>query len=75
MRPDATHTAKLTWEQVREIRERYAAGDVTYAALGADYGIQRAAVCKIITGRTWLDSGYRIHPTKQPPHRARRIYQ
>lgn len=45
--------AKLTWEQVRAIRARYAAGGITQAALGQEYGVSRTTVSAIIQGRNW----------------------
>jgi hypothetical protein len=45
--------AKLTAEQVGEIRVRYAAGDVTQQALATEYGVQRPAISRIVTGARW----------------------
>jgi hypothetical protein len=47
------HGAKLTDQQVREIRERYAAGDISQRQLGAEYGIQQGAVSAIIRRAKW----------------------
>lgn len=47
--------AKLTAEQVREIRARYAAGGITQEQLGNEYGVSGAHVCGIIKGRFWSE--------------------
>lgn len=43
--------ARLTREQVEEIRRRYVLGDG--AALGREFGITRSNVHGIVTGRVW----------------------
>lgn len=45
--------AKLTAEQVNEIRTRYAAGGVSQQALGNEYGVTQAVVSAIILGKLW----------------------
>ena len=45
--------AKLKADQVVEIRARYAAGGVTYAALGGDYRITATLACAIVKRRAW----------------------
>ena len=45
--------AKLTEEQVLEIRRRYADGGVTYLSLGSDYGVGFRAISKIVRRKTW----------------------
>jgi hypothetical protein len=44
---------KLTAEQVREIRARYAAGGVSQKDLAAEYGTTRMNVSSIINGASW----------------------
>lgn len=46
-------TPKLTPEIVRELRERYAAGGVTFADLAADYGIVFQHAHAIVRGTRW----------------------
>ena len=46
-------TAKLTNEQVREIRSRYAAGGVRQIDLANEFGVGRGAVGKIVRGERW----------------------
>ena len=51
--------AKLTENQVREIRARYVPRKVSYARLGAEYGVSAGAIQRIIEGVNWkhlLDS-------------------
>ena len=54
VRRTPVHT-KLTPEQVIEMRERYAAGGVTYAELGRIYGVTRVTVWGIIKRKRWID--------------------
>lgn len=46
-------TAKLTADNVVEIRALYAAGGTTLMAIGAKFGVQFPAIYKIITRKTW----------------------
>jgi DNA-binding transcriptional regulator YiaG len=48
--------AKLTWEVVKEIREEYAAGGITQAALAARYGVSAGTVWNVLSGRAWRES-------------------
>ncbi|MGE3267177.1 MAG: hypothetical protein AB7P40_00420 [Chloroflexota bacterium] len=45
--------ARLTESQVREIRQRYAAGGITQVALGREYGVAQMTISGIVTGREW----------------------
>jgi HNH endonuclease len=45
--------ARLTAEQVREIRRRWAAGGITQVALGKEYGVANVTICAIVTRRIW----------------------
>lgn len=47
------HSARLDEQGVREIRDRYRRGDGTHRSLAAEYGMSRAAIAKVVTGRTW----------------------
>jgi hypothetical protein len=42
--------AKLTNEQARQIRERYAAGGISYAALAREFGVSSTPIHQIIKG-------------------------
>lgn len=50
------YQAKLTWPIVREIRDRWAAGGVTQAAMALEYGVSAATVSHIICNRKWKES-------------------
>lgn len=45
--------AKLTQEQVEEIRRRYKAGGITQAQLAKEYGVLQPAISAAIRGHTW----------------------
>jgi predicted DNA-binding protein YlxM (UPF0122 family) len=45
--------SKLTEQQVKEIRERYAVGDISQDALALEYGVVRRAIGNIIRGENW----------------------
>lgn len=46
-------TSKLTENQVREIRDRYASGSYTYTKLAEMYGITFQSVGRIVTRKGW----------------------
>jgi DNA-binding MarR family transcriptional regulator len=50
---ESVHGSKLTFEQVRQIRELYAAGGITQVQLGERFGVTRRAIGKIISGENW----------------------
>lgn len=45
--------ATLTAQQVEEIRALYSAGGTTQQQLGLRYGVQQAAISKIVLGQRW----------------------
>ncbi|MCX4993427.1 endonuclease domain-containing protein [Streptomyces sp. NBC_00568] len=47
-------SAHLTDDTVREIRARYAGGDVTQRALACEYGVSQNAIGLILRRKTWL---------------------
>ena len=49
---ERVNTAKLTADQVREIRRRHAAGEVR-AALAREFGVWQSTVDKIVERRSW----------------------
>lgn len=51
-------TSKLTWEQVREIRERYKNETITQPVLAKEYGVSVSAISHALTNRTWVDKDY-----------------
>lgn len=49
------HKAKLTVNDVREIRRLYRAGEVGYYRLAQQFGVSPMNIKAIVTGRTWKD--------------------
>jgi hypothetical protein len=56
-RGEQMHNALVTEAIVLAIRERYAAENIRMRDLGAEYGLTRVAVWKIIHGETWAHVG------------------
>src|SRR5574340_735548 len=52
-RGERAGTSKLTAEQVNEMRRRYAAGGISFRAIGAEYGVVASTACSIVQVRTW----------------------
>lgn len=52
-RGSSHYMAKLTEEDVRSIRKRYAAGGITMRQLATEHGIVTSSVEHMIAGRTW----------------------
>ncbi len=51
-----THYARqFTWQQVREMRQRYAADEVTTRVLAVEYQVRQNTIWKIVTGRSWVE--------------------
>ena len=50
---EANGRAKLSAEDVADIRRRYAAGGVFQRELAAEYGVRRATIRNIVCGKTW----------------------
>lgn len=53
LRGESHGSAKLTADDVRDIRRRYAAGGVTYRALAAEYAVVVATITHILRRKTW----------------------
>lgn len=51
-RGERVASARLTDDQVREIRQRYAAGE-QQQHIAPDYGVNRATISYIVLGKTW----------------------
>lgn len=47
--------AKLTWEQVRDIRVRYAMGAFSQRKLAREFGVNQYAIWAIVTGKHWIE--------------------
>ncbi len=52
-RGERVHLARLTEDQVREIRARYAAGGVKQSDLARAYNVSRGSIGPIVRGETW----------------------
>ena len=47
--------AKLTWVEVREIREQYAKGGTTYRTLAEVYNVHTSHIGRIINNTLWVE--------------------
>lgn len=47
--------ARLTWEQVREIRKQYSEGNVSLRELGRQYRVDNKTIHAIVQNRTWIE--------------------
>jgi hypothetical protein len=47
--------SKLTWVEVREMRRRYAAGNVRQKTIAAEFGISKQAANRILRGKIWRE--------------------
>lgn len=45
--------AKLTWDQVREIRQKYSLGEANQVQLAREYMVDRTNISSIVRGQTW----------------------
>lgn len=54
VRGGAHHAAKLSWEIVRECRDRYVAGEST-RTLAREFGVSQASMHKAVSGKTWRE--------------------
>lgn len=50
---DKSLSAKLTWEQVNKIREKYIPGKITYKMLADEYNVKLVTISAIIKYKTW----------------------
>lgn len=48
--------AKLTAEQVAEIRRRYTGARGEFTALGAEFGVSRLTISRVVSGTTWAQA-------------------
>jgi hypothetical protein len=53
LRGSAAPWAKLTEDDIREIRHRYAAGGVTQTALGLEFGVHNVTISEIVLRKKW----------------------
>jgi hypothetical protein len=57
VRGERNNTAKLTEEQVLEIRTIYAAKQATQTELGLRYGVTQAMISEVVRGKSWKHLG------------------
>lgn len=57
-RGELARSAKLNWNQVREIREIYANTKISISQLSEKYGISSFSIGKILHNRSWKDEKY-----------------
>lgn len=55
IRGERHHDAKLTADDVREIRRMHAAGEGGYMRLAKRFGVRRTSILKIVRRQTWKD--------------------
>lgn len=65
-RGDKNGLARLSWEDVRTIRTRYATESITCQQLADEYGVIKSCIVKLIANLTWIDPDY------TPPDKDRR---
>lgn len=53
MKGSASPVSKLTDDQVRTIRARYASEKITQTELGREFGVTGSLVCMIVSGKRW----------------------
>lgn len=47
--------SKLTDDQVRDIRKRYAEGGITQQELGSEFGVTHCAIGKVVKRKSYKD--------------------
>jgi len=53
LRGEAHGSAKLTTEQVIEIRKRYSVGGISLEQLGGNYGVSTSLISLIVNRKLW----------------------
>lgn len=61
---ERNHRARLSNAQVREIRQRYAAGGLKQADLAAAYGVSIPAISTVVTGKSYAEAGGSVSTPK-----------
>ena len=51
---EKAHFAKLTWNEVGEIRAKFLSGTHTLKKLGEEYNVHRATIGYIVNNKTWI---------------------
>ena len=52
---DKNPMAKLTWEQVRRIREMHSAGDIYQKDIAQAFGVDKMTVSLIVRNKIWKE--------------------
>ncbi|MCL5962589.1 MAG: HNH endonuclease, partial [Chloroflexi bacterium] len=73
VRGEANGFAKLTENQVVLIRQRYTEGGITLDALGAEFGVSRDCIYRIVRGFNWRHVGGPILPANHQVGRRNRV--
>ena len=60
---EKSHSAKLMWVQVNEIRERYKKENITYLQLSKEYGVAKGTIQNVVKGSKWKQKDYK-HESK-----------
>jgi group I intron endonuclease len=55
---ELNYISKLTWEKVKEIRERYKGDNISQEKLAKEYGVSRSAILHVLLNNTWVDKNY-----------------
>ena len=55
-RGPGNHMAKLSWDQVREIRSRWANGERHQRRIALDYGVHQRAISTVVRGETYVEA-------------------
>jgi hypothetical protein len=64
-RADRHGSAKLTWDDVRAIRAKYALGGTSCRRLATEYGVNHSTIHGIVTGKNWSEPDA-THPQPNP---------
>lgn len=67
------HNAKLTWQQVREMRVQYKGGGITLKDLAEEYRVDTALVHRIIRNRSWKEEHDPALQIGQPSNEMRKL--
>ena len=71
---ESNGSSKLNWEKVRELRAKYAKGDITLRALAAEYGITHQGISDVLYNRTWHDPEFEgLHGSRRTWKQASKV--
>ena len=52
---EKSSSAKLTWEQINDIREKYKIGDCSQYKLAKEYNVSRSCIQSVVENRSWKE--------------------